>query len=284
MTWSVPVREPAAVVHIRAADTTGLSIADVVELWRYRGLLLELVRRDIRVRYAQTVLGATWAVLQPVLSMIVLAIVFGAFAAMPSGPEPYALLVLAGIVPWTYFATVVGSASDSLLAGRELVTKVYFPRLIVPVAPVIAGLVDLAIGLVVLALFAAAWGYLPGWTALLLPLPIAVMLAAAAGIGTIAAALNVQYRDIRYVVPFALQTGLFLSPVIYPIAIVPERFVSLFALNPLTGVIEMTRAIVLGTDALPWQLFLTSAVSSALLLLLGLAYFRRVERLFADVV
>lgn len=256
---------------------------DVRELWQYRALLWQLVRRDIRVRYAQTVLGAAWAVLQPVVSMAIFTAIFGYLARVPSGNVPYALMALAGLVPWTYFATVVAASSDSLLTNRELVTKIYFPRLIIPIAPILAGLVDLGIGLVVLLGAVLIWYPAgPGVELLLLPLPLIVMVIGATAIGVWATALNIQYRDVRYVIPFVLQTGLFLSPVIYPLAIVPDRFHAVAALNPMTGVIETLRAILLG-GAIPWPVLGVSSAAAMVLFLTGTAYFRRAEQLFADV-
>jgi lipopolysaccharide transport system permease protein len=280
-----PARSVAQPIIIGPADRWPWpTLTDAREIWRFRGLLAQLVLRDIRVRYAQTLLGAAWAVLQPIVSMAIFWVIFGYFARLPSGPVPYALMALAGLVPWTYFATVVAASSESLLASRELITKIYFPRLIIPLAPIIAGLVDLAIGFVVLVAAVLLWHPSALSAAiLLLPLPVALLVLAAAGLGTWSTALNIQYRDIRYVIPFLLQAGLFLSPVIYPLAIAPERFHVWLALNPLTGAIETVRALVLGAPQPEWTVVATSAASAVLLFGSSIVYFRRVEQLFADV-
>jgi lipopolysaccharide transport system permease protein len=260
------------------------SLADLRELWQFRGLLAQLVLRDIRVRYAQTVLGAAWTILQPLVSMAIFWIVFGYFAGMPSGEVPYALVALAGLVPWTYFATVVSASSDSLLASRDLITKVYFPRLIIPLAPILAGLVDLAIAFGVLVGAVLVWDPSRLSVAtLLVPLPVALIVLAAAGAGTWATALNIQYRDVRYAVPFLIQAGLFISPVIYPLEIVPDRWLLLFAMNPLVGGIELLRALVLDSPAPPVAVVLISSAAALALFSSGVVYFRRVEQYFADV-
>jgi lipopolysaccharide transport system permease protein len=215
--------------------------------------------------------------------MAIFTVIFGYLARVPSGDAPYALMALAGLVPWTYFATVVAISSDSLLTNRELVTKIYFPRLVIPIAPILAGFVDLGIGLVVLLGAVLLWHPSgPGLALVLLPLPLIVMVIAATAIGVWATALNIQYRDVRYVIPFVLQTGLFLSPVIYPLEIVPDRFRTLAALNPMTGVIETLRAVLLGGNV-PWPVLGVSASTAVILFVTGAAYFRRAEQLFADV-
>lgn len=285
MTSAAPPHSVAQPTIIRPADRSPWpTLSDAREIWQNRGLLSQLVMRDIRVRYAQTLLGAAWAVLQPLVSMAIFWVIFGYFARMPSGPVPYALMALAGLVPWTYFATVVAASSESLLTSRELITKIYFPRLIIPLTPILAGLVDLAIGLVVLLAAVLIWQPSAiGPAVLLLPVPVAVIVLAAAGLGTWSTALNIQYRDVRYVIPFLLQTGLFVSPVIYPLAIAPERFHLLLALNPLTGAIEYLRVLVLGMQQPGWSVLATSAASAVVLFMSGIVYFRRVEQVFADV-
>ena len=286
MTEAEPLGAAAPHVRIQPAERWNpVGVADMRELWQARGLLAQLVRRDIRVRYAQTVLGAIWTVLQPLTSVAIFTLVFGLFARIPTDGVPYALIALTGLVPWMYFATVVAAASDSLVASRELITKIYFPRLVIPLAPILAGLVDLAIGLGVLLIAVLGWGT-NALTAsvLLLPLPLLVMVVATTGAGALATAVNAQYRDVRYVIPFVVQTGLFLSPVIYPLSVVPERLRLVLAINPMTGVIESMRAMLLGTGPLPWDVLAVSALSAVVLAIAGLTYFRHVEQLFADVV
>lgn len=257
---------------------------DLRELWAYRGLFFFLVWRDIKVRYAQTVLGAGWAILQPLLTMAVFTVIFGWLARIPSDGVPYPLFALAALVPWTYFSTALSGASTSLVSSTNLLTKVYFPRLVIPFAPVLAGLVDFAIAFVVLLLLMLGYGVVPSVTALVLvPLLLVVMVLTAGGLGCWLAALNIQYRDFRYVVPFLVQVWMYASPIVYPASLVPARFRPVYALNPMVGVIEGFRSSLLGTGSLPWSTIGVSALTSVLLLLGGALYFRRTERVFADV-
>jgi lipopolysaccharide transport system permease protein len=255
------------------------------ELWHYRGLLFFLVWRDIKVRYAQTVLGAGWAVLQPVLTMAVFTVIFGRFANIPSDGVPYSVFSLAALVPWTYFSAALSGASTSLVSSANLLTKVYFPRLVVPLAPVFAGLVDLAIGIVILLVFMLANGITPAPAALvIIPVLVLGMILTAAGVGSWLAALNVQYRDVKYVTPFLVQVWMYASPIVYPLSLVPERYRTIYALNPMVGVVEGFRAVMLRTNSIPWAPIATSLAIAAVLFLSGAFYFRRVERVFADVV
>lgn len=257
---------------------------DLGELWAYRGLVRFLVWRDIKVRYAQTVLGAGWAVLQPVLTMVVFTVVFGGFANIPSDGVPYPVFSLAALVPWTYFSGSLSGSSNSLVASAHLITKVYFPRLVVPLAPVLAGLVDFAIAFGVLLAVMLGYGILPSPGALVvLPVLVLSMMITAAGMGCWLSALNIQYRDVKYVVPFLVQVWMYASPIVYPISLVPERYRSLYALNPMAGVIEGFRAVLLGTGRVPWSWIALSLGVGVLLLLTGTLYFRRTERIFADV-
>jgi lipopolysaccharide transport system permease protein len=254
------------------------------ELWAYRGLFWFLVWRDVKVRYAQTVLGAAWAVLQPVLTMAIFAVIFGAFARIPSDGVPYPLFALAALVPWTYFSTALAGASGSLTASTGLITKVYFPRLVIPFAAVLAGLLDLAIGLAVLAVAMLAYGVAPSPAFLgVLPVALAALVLTVAGAGCALAALNIQYRDVKFVVPFLVQVWMYASPVIYPTSMVPARYRGLYAMNPLVGVIEALRAALLGTGPVPWPMLGQSLAVGAALCAAGTLYFRRTERTFADV-
>jgi lipopolysaccharide transport system permease protein len=257
---------------------------DLRELWAYRGLFLFLVWRDIKVRYAQTVLGAGWAVLQPVLTTLVFTVIFGWLAQIPSDGAPYALFALAALVPWTYFSTALTGASTSLVSSANLLTKVYFPRLVIPFAPVLAGLVDFAIAFVVLLLLMLGYGVTPSvWALVLVPLLLLVMVMTAAGIGCWLAALNIQYRDFRYVVPFAVQVWMYASPIVYPASLVPDRFRPFYALNPMVGVIEGFRSTLLGTGAVAWSTIGVSMLTAVLVFVFGVVYFRRTERVFADI-
>jgi lipopolysaccharide transport system permease protein len=256
---------------------------DFAELWEFRQLLFFLVWRDLKVRYAQTVLGIGWAVLQPVLSVLIFTIIFGRFAKVPSNGVPYALFSLAAVVPWTYFSTAFSGASNSLVASSNLITKVYFPRLVVPLAPVLAGIVDLAIGFGVLAVMMVVYRHGPGPAVWIVPILVLLTAMTAAGVGAWLAALNIQYRDVKHLVPFLSQIWMYASPVVYPVTLVPERYRLLYAINPLVGITEGFRVALLGTGALPWQLLGVSTTVVVVLFVSGAMYFRRTERLFADV-
>ncbi|HEY0036201.1 MAG TPA: ABC transporter permease [Longimicrobium sp.] len=254
------------------------------ELWAYRGLFFFLVWRDIKVRYAQTVLGAAWAILQPVMTTLVFTVVFGMLASIPSDGAPYAVFALAGLVPWTYFATALSGSSNSLVSNTTLITKVYFPRLVIPLTPVLAGLVDFAVAFVVLLLVMLGFGVVPSASALVLvPLLVVAMMLTAAGVGCWLSALNIQYRDVKHVVPFLVQVWMYASPVVYPASLVPERYRTLYALNPMVGVIEGFRAVLLGTGEFPFESIAISLGAGLVLLGTGALYFRKTERVFADV-
>jgi lipopolysaccharide transport system permease protein len=256
---------------------------DFRELWAFRQLLIFLVWRDLRVRYAQTILGVAWAVLQPLLSVLVFTVVFGRFAKVPSDGVPYAVFALAAVVPWNYFSNAFSLSSNSLVANSNLISKVYFPRLVVPLAPVIAGLVEYGIGLVVLVILMAIYRVVPSPAVIALPLLLLMTMATAAGVGCWLAALNIQFRDVKHLVPFISQIWMYASPVVYPVSLVPVRFRTLYALNPMAGIIEGGRVAILGSGPVPWGMLTTSAISALVLLATGVAYFRRTERLFADI-
>lgn len=257
---------------------------DLRELWAYRGLFFFLVWRDVKVRYAQTVLGAGWAILQPVLTMLVFTVIFGRFANIPSDGVPYAVFSLAALVPWTYFSTALSGASNSLVSSTNLITKVYFPRLVIPFAPVLAGLVDFAVALVVLGAVMLYYGIVPGALALaVVPLLLLGMMLTAAGVGCWLAALNIQYRDVKHVTPFLIQVWMYASPIVYPMSLVPERWRGWYALNPMAGIVEGFRAVLLGTSAVAWPTIGLSLAMGAVLFVTGSLYFRRTERVFADV-
>lgn len=254
------------------------------ELWAYRGLFFFLVWRDVKVRYAQTVLGAGWAILQPVLTTAVFAVIFGRLARIPSDGVPYPVFALAGLVPWTYFSTALSGAGGSLVSSTHLITKVYFPRLVIPFAPILAGVVDFAVAFVVLLGGMLAYGLVPSPAAVVVvPLLVLAMVLTVAGAGCWLAALNIQYRDVKYVLPFLLQVWMYASPIVYPASLVPERWRALYALNPMVGIIEGFRAVLLGTGTVNWPTLGASALSGAVLFVSGVLYFRRTERLFADV-
>lgn len=257
---------------------------DLRELWTYRGLFFFLVWRDIQVRYAQTVLGAGWAILQPVLTMVVFTIIFGTLAQIPSDGVPYPVFSLAALVPWTYFSSALTSSSSSLVANTGLITKIYFPRLVIPFASVLAGLVDLAIAFVILLAMLLVYGIVPAASSLLVvPVLVLIMLLVAGGMGFWLAALNIQYRDVKYAVPFLVQIWMYASPIVYPLSLVPERFRSIYALNPMVGVIEGFRSVLLGTGAVGWSTIVLALLVGLGMFVGGALYFQRSERVFADV-
>ena len=270
---------------IRLQPTRGFSrVLAPRELWRYRDLALQIAMRDITVRYRQTLLGGAWAVLQPIGFMVVFSIFFGGLAGVASDGLPYALFSLAALVPWTFFSNALLLGSDSLVANSALVSKIYFPRIFMPLGIVAAGFVDIGISLVILLVVAVLWGFPPSVTLLAIPLLVAIATAAALGVSSALSAINVRYRDVRYVVPFAIQMWLFASPVAYPSSLLDEPWRTISAINPMVGVVEGFRWAVLGTPAAPWDLIAISAASALVLLTAGLAYFDRVERRFADYV
>jgi lipopolysaccharide transport system permease protein len=254
------------------------------ELWEYRELLYFLTWRDIKVRYKQTALGAAWAVIQPFFTMVVFSIFFGRLARVPSDGAPYPVFAYTALVPWTYFATALTQSANSLVDHARLITKVYFPRLLVPAAAVVAGLVDFAIAFLVLLGMLLYYGV--PLTARILTVPLFLLLAAATalGVGLWLSALNVRYRDVRYTIPFLVQFWLFASPVAYPASLVPRQWRLLFGLNPMTGVVEGFRWALLGRADAPDRIVVVSALTVIAVRVGGVFYFRRVEKDFADVV
>jgi len=256
------------------------------DLWRYRELFFILAWRDVSVRYKQTVIGVAWAVIRPFLTMIIFTIVFGRVANLPTeGHAPYALLVFAGMLPWTLFATSLGEASNSLIGNSNLISKVYFPRLIVPTAAVVTAFVDFLISFALLVGMMIYYQYAPSWNILLLPLFMVLALLASLGPGLLMTALNVKYRDFRYIIPFIVQFGLYVSPVGFSSSVVPAEWRLLYSLNPVVGVIDGFRWCILGGDsAIYWPGFYLSLGVTALFLWWGIALFRRMEKSFADLI
>ncbi|MEM7204576.1 MAG: ABC transporter permease [Planctomycetota bacterium] len=257
---------------------------DLGELWRHRELLLFLAWRDVKVRYKQTVLGGLWAVLQPALMMVVFTIIFGRYAGIDSEGAPYEVFSYAGLLPWVYFQGATTHGANSLVANARLITKTYFPRLYLPMASTMAAVLDYAIALLLLAVLMAVFGVVPDAELACLPLLLPLALLAAAGAGALLGALNVEYRDLRYVTPFLMQLWMFATPVIWPATGVPEGRRWLLGLNPMGGIVDAHRAAVLPGKSIDWSLLGLSAATSLLLLAVGLLYFRRVERSFADVI
>ena len=263
---------------------TGWVPVDFKEIWNYRELLYFLTKRDIKVRYKQTVLGGLWAVIQPAFTMLVFTLFFGRLAKMPSDGLPYPIFVYAALLPWTYFANAVSASGNSLVGSANLITKVYFPRIVVPASAALAGLLDFFIALFVLAALMIYYQFLPGWGILLFPFLVALTFLCAVGVGLWLSALNVQYRDIRYAIPFLIQVWMFVSPVIYPVSLVKGNYQWLLALNPMGGVIHAYRASLLGHQPIEWSLLALSALIIVAIFLGGLYYFSRMEKVFADVV
>lgn len=254
------------------------------ELWQYRELLYFLVWRDIKVRYKQTALGAAWAIIQPFFTMVVFSVFFGRLAGLPSDGVPYPIFAYTALVPWTYFATTLSQAGNSLVEQERIITKVYFPRLLVPASAVLGGLVDFAIACVVLVGMIIFYGIKPTATILTVPLFILFAGLTSLAIGLWLSAINVQYRDVRYTIPFIIQFWLFATPVAYPSSLVPQAWRALYGLNPMAGVVEGFRWALLGSVPPPGPLLAVSIGVVAILFLGGIAYFRRMEETFADVV
>jgi lipopolysaccharide transport system permease protein len=263
----------------------GWRFMDLGELWRYRELLFILTWRDIKVRYKQTVLGAAWAVIQPLATMVVFSMFFGQVAGLSSGEVQYPLFVFAGLLPWFFFSNAITSASQSVVGSQSLVTKVYFPRLLIPVAAVGAPVVDFAIAFIILLAMMFGYGVMPGWNMLLAPLIALGLLVAALGVGILLSALTVAYRDFRYVVPFMVQLWMFATPAIYmdPETAIGPRGRALLPLNPAYGLIANFRAAILG-GGIDWYSLAVSGAVGLGLLVVGCLYFRRVERNFADII
>ena len=254
------------------------------ELWLYRELLYFLVWRDIKVRYKQTALGAAWAIIQPFFTMLVFTLFFGKLANIQSDGIPYALFSYAALVPWTFFANGLSQSADSLVGSANLIKKVYFPRLVVPLAAVLSGVVDFALAFVVLIGMMLYYGIAPTLNVIWLPALLLLALITALGVGLWLSALNVEFRDVRYVVPFLVQLWLFATPIAYPSSLLPEPWRTIYGLNPMAGVVEGFRWALLGTNTAPGPMVLVSALAAAAILVSGAYYFRRMEKTFADVV
>ncbi len=272
------------VPHKIIKPPVGWQAINLREVWRFRELLYFFAWRDIKVRYRQTVLGAAWAILQPLFTMILFSVIFGSFAKLPSEGIPYPVFTYAALLPWQLFATALNSASNSLISNQNLISKVYFPRLIVPFSSILAGLVDFGIAFIVLLGLMAYYRLIPTLAVLALPLLLILAVATALAVGLWLSALNVRYRDIRYVVPFLTQFWMYATPVAYSVSIVPEKWRWLYSLNPMTGVVEGFRWALLGRASLdlPYILFSTAIVF--ILLVNGLFYFKRMEATFADLI
>jgi lipopolysaccharide transport system permease protein len=253
------------------------------ELWNYRELLSSFTWRDVKIRYKQTALGFLWAIIQPLFMMLIFTVFFGRLAKIPSDGIPYPLFVLAALLPWTLFAEGITRSTSSMITNANIMTKVYFPRLIMPLSGILSPLVDFVFSFSILIVMMAWFGFIPTLNIVFLPLFILLALATSLGIGLWLSALNVQYRDFQYTIPFLIQLGLFASPVVYPASLVPESVRFLYGLNPMAGVIEGFRWALLGT-AMPGAMILVSVGMVVILLVSGAFYFRKMEQYYADVV
>jgi lipopolysaccharide transport system permease protein len=277
----VVVSSDLPVAYIR--PSRGWVPVNLREIWQYRELFYFLVWRDIKVRYKQTALGAAWAIIQPFFTMVVFSIFFGRLAGIPSDGVPYPVFAFAALVPWTFFANGLTQSANSLVIDQNLIKKVYFPRLAIPTATVLAGLVDFALAFLVLLGMMLYFGIAPTANVLWLPPLLLLALVTSLGVGLWFAALNVQYRDVRYVVPFLVQFWLFATPIAYPSSLLEEPWRTLYAINPMFGVVEGFRWALLGTETAPGPMIGVSATAALAILAGGALYFRRMEKTFADV-
>ena len=283
-TYPLAETRPTVTSTMRIAPSRGWVSLKLGELWEYRELLYFLIWRDIKVRYKQTVLGASWAIIQPLFTMVVFSLFFGQLGKMPSDGIPYPIFSFAALVPWTFFANGLSQSSNSLIGSSNLITKVYFPRLVVPLAAVLSGIADFAVAFLVLLGMMFFFGIVPTLNVLWLPLLFLLALITSLGIGLWFSALNVEFRDVRYLVTFVTQLWLFATPIAYPSSMLPEPWRTLYGLNPMTGVVEGFRWALLGTNSAPGPLIAVSSAVAVVILIAGAFYFRRMERTFADFV
>ena len=274
-------QQPMLTIVKPSAGWAALKLGD---LWQYRELILFMTWRDLKVRYKQTFLGASWAILQPFLTMLIFSIFFGNLAGVSSDDVPYPIFSFTALTLWTLFSKALQDASRSLVASSHMITKIYFPRMILPLSSVLAGVVDFAIAFVVLIIMMIYYGIYPTLQILVLPLFLILALVTAMGVGLWLSALNVIYRDVGYVLPFLTQAWMFLTPIAYPTSIVPPRWQTLYAVNPMTGAVEGFRWALLGSGQPPGWMTAVSALVAVILLISGMFYFKRMERLFADMV
>jgi lipopolysaccharide transport system permease protein len=277
------VSAPSTAIHTIVPSRAWAPLR-LAELWEYRELLYFLVLREIKIRYQQTALGVAWAIIQPVFTMVVFSIFFGRLARVPSDGVPYPVFAFCALLPWQLFAFSLAESSNSVVSNQRLVTKVYFPRLVMPLAALGVGLIDFAITFILLLLLAGYYGIVPGLPLLTIPLWTLLAVMTALAVGLWLSALNVRYRDVRHTVPFLIQIWLFATPVAYPTSLVPEQWRALYALNPMVGVVDGFRWALLGTSDPPRLTAAVSVVTVMLLMTGGLFYFRRMERTFADLV
>jgi len=274
------ITEPTVVIEPRK----GVFHLDLKSIWEYRELLYFLVWRDLKLRYKQTSIGIGWTVLQPLIAMVIFTVIFGHFAKIPSDGVPYPIFAFCGLLPWTYFATALNRCMVSVVADAQLVSKIFFPRLLLPIAGTISGVIDFFISLGLFLGLMVWYGFVVTWWLLTLPLFLMLALLTALAVGLWVSALNVRYRDVSYTIPFLIQVWMFASPVIYPVSMIPEKYRSLYSLNPMAGVIEGFRWALLGKANPDFSVMAVSVVVVIGVLAGGLVFFRRMERTFADIV
>lgn len=269
---------------LRIRPSRGWAPLDLSSMWEYRELFYFLIWRDIKVRYRQTVLGAAWAVIQPFFTMVVFSIFFGKFAGIPSDGIPYPIFSFAALVPWTFFANGLSQSANSLVGSANLIQKVYFPRMIIPIAGVLGGIVDFVLSFLVLMGMMLFYGIVPTYNIIWLPLLLLLSLGIALGVGLWMSALNAEYRDVRYILSFIIQFWMLATPIAYPSSLIPEPWRTFYGINPMVGVVEGFRWALLGTDTAPGPMIILSSATTLCILTAGAFYFRRMEKNFADVV
>ncbi|MBI4687484.1 MAG: ABC transporter permease [Nitrospirae bacterium] len=281
---SVSELKTKEIPFVRIEPSKGWVSIKLKELWEYRELLYFLAWRDIRIRYKQTVLGVAWAIIQPLFTMVVFSLFFGRLAKMPSDGIPYPIFSYAALVPWTFFANGLSQASNSLVSGANLIKKIYFPRLVMPIATVLSGVVDFLIAFIMLLAMMLYFGTVPTMNIVWLPLLLLLALVTSLGVSLWLSTMNVQFRDVRYAIPFLTQLWLFATPIAYPSSLLSEPWRTLYGINPMVGVVEGFRWALLGTDTAPGSIIIVSTLVALVLLISGALYFRRMEKTFADVV
>jgi lipopolysaccharide transport system permease protein len=275
---------PSELPRTRREPSRGWAWPKLRELWEYRELLFFFAWRDIKVRYRQTVMGVLWAIIQPIFTMVIFSLFFGRLANIPSDGLPYPIFSFAALVPWTFFANALTQASNSLVINGAMLKKIYFPRLALPIATVLAGVVDFALAFIVLLGIMLFYGFVPTANVLWLPFFALLALVTSIGVSLWLAAMNVQFRDVRYTLPFLTQAWLFVTPIAYPSSLLAEPWRTIYGLNPMAGVVEGFRWALLGTDTAPGSMMIVSSLVALILLVSGAFYFRRMEQSFADVV
>ncbi len=281
---SKPVKKESSRPALRIQASRGWTSLRLKEVWEYRGLISIFVWRDLKVRYRQTVVGALWAIIQPFLTMVVFSVFFGRLAGMPSDSIPYPIFSYAALVPWTFFANSINQASNSLVNHAEMIKKIYFPRLTMPIASLLGGLVDFLLAFIILLGMMLYYGFVPTINILWFPFFVLLAMMTALGVSLWLSAMNVQFRDVRYMISFITQVWLFATPVAYPSSLLSEPWRTLYGLNPMVGVVEGFRWALLGTGAAPGPIFVVSFFVAFLILVSGVYYFRRMEKTFADVI